>query len=119
VKDVSNPALPVLVSHYHTPDTSTYKVAVQGEQVYATGVALNDNDREVLLTVDVAEKDQPRQAGLRDMAHSRAQSGGIVAAGECLYIPQGEAGLEILCESHATPTPPKLSFLPLYSLFGG
>lgn len=119
VKDVSDPALPMLVTQFHTPDTPTYKVAVQGEQVYATGVEKKDNDREVLLTVDVADKGQPRQAGLRDMAHSRAQGGGIVTAGGCLYIPQGEAGLEILCESHVTPTPPKVTFLPLFSWFGG
>lgn len=38
---------------------------------------------------------------------------------EGLYIPQGEAGLEILCESNVTPTPPKVAFLPLFSWFGG
>ena len=116
--DVSDPAHTIYVTRYHTPDTPTYKVAVQGDQVYTTGVALNDNDREVLLTVDVAEKGQPRQAGLRDMTHTRAQGGGIVTAGECLYIPQGEAGLEILCEINVTLDPPKNTFLPLLSWFG-
>ena len=119
VWDVSDPAHTLLVSRYRIPDTPTYKVAMQGDQVYTTGVALNDNDREVLLTVDVAEKGQPRQAGLRDMVHTRTQGGGIVTAGDCLYIPQGAAGLEILCESNVTPTPPKLSFLPLLTWFGG
>ena len=116
--DVSDPShAPIFVTHFHTPDTPTYKVAVQGEQVYVTGVAKNENDREVLITVDVAEKDMPRQAGLRDMAHDHGR-GDIVTAGDCLYIPQGAAGLEILCESNVTPTPPQITFLPWLSWLG-
>jgi len=117
IVDVSDASWPVEVDTYLTPGIEQFNLTLIGDQLNMLGKRYEGSGEQLMSTIDVAVRGMLHQTGQRDMAF-RKGSAQIESHQGCLFIPQGEAGLKILCESNVTPTPPKVTFLPLLSWFG-
>ncbi len=113
---IADPTSPQKVDSYLTPGTEILGLGMVGKQAHLLGKKMNESPWQYMHTVDVKERGNIRQLGLRELEFKTA-SGlyRIVASDGCLCIPKGKKGLNILCETSITPTPPSLVYLPMLS----
>ena len=109
VWDISLPQAPHAISNYRTEEPAR-RVAMAGDRAYI----VEDEP-----SLDLAAVCTVLKLWIRcNLAASSAQlegRGGITAsAGKgCVFASERAKGLKILCETHVTPTPPPLVWLPL------
>ena len=110
VWDISLPQAPHAISNYRTEEPAR-RVAMAGDRAYIVEDEPYLGPGGRLHSIEIVDKVQPRGVGLQQLEGR----GGITAsAGKgCVFASERAKGLKILCETHVTPTPPPLVWLPL------